>query len=314
MPQVSIITPSYNQAQFIGATIASVLSQAVDLEYFIIDGGSTDGTVDILRAQTDPRLHWVSEKDSGQANAINKGLARATGEFITFINSDDVLLPGAMAFALEYFTAHPQADLIYGDVNLVDAAGGLLRVSPSVPYSLPAALTGAMTVMQQGSVWRRRVTERIGGMDERLHYVFDAEYWLRAALAGFDVRYVPGVRAEFRMHGASKSVSQARRFLDDWAGVFERAFADPALPPDLRALRPQADAYLDWHYGKFDWANKQFSAARPRLWRTLRTGRPTRRALAAAMLFDSYANTHTAQGAARLFTRFTGTPIELLSS
>src|SRR5690606_5120707 len=104
---ISIITPSYNQAQYIQATIDSVLSQDyVDIEYVIVDGGSTDGTVEILKSLNDPRVRWISERDAGQPDALNKGLRMTRGEIVTFINSDDLLLPGAVRFAAEYFASH----------------------------------------------------------------------------------------------------------------------------------------------------------------------------------------------------------------
>ncbi|MDZ4770925.1 MAG: glycosyltransferase family 2 protein [Chloroflexota bacterium] len=315
MPRFTVITPSYNQAAYIGATIASVLTQDLtDFEYRIIDGGSTDGTVALLRAQTDPRLTWVSEKDRGQANAINKGMMTAQGDLLTFINSDDVLLPGALRCAADYFAAHPDTDLIYGDSEFIDAAGAHLSVFFSEEFDVHDLLVGGQEFTQPGMAWRRRMSARIGAFDERLHYQFDREFCLRAALAGASLDYVPGIRAQYRLHEHSKTVSQADRFLDDWRAVTHEVFRRTDLPDGVRALQRDVEAYFVWHDAKRDWAKGDYPAARPRLWRTLRGGRASRRVLAAAMLLDSYAGTRLAPAVARLFTRVTGKPVELLSS
>ncbi|MBK8020940.1 MAG: glycosyltransferase [Chloroflexi bacterium] len=152
MTPITILTPSYNQAQYIRATIDSVLGQDFpDFEYLVVDGGSTDGTVDILKSYSDPRMRWISERDKGQTDALNRGLRMTSGEILTWINSDDVLLPGAVRFMVETFASRPEIDMFYGDVNIIDSAGNVLYVSPSDPLSLEAAVTGDFTVMQQGS-------------------------------------------------------------------------------------------------------------------------------------------------------------------
>ncbi|MBL8132611.1 MAG: glycosyltransferase [Anaerolineae bacterium] len=311
MPPITILTPSYNQAQYIRATIDSVLSQDyADFEYLVIDGGSTDGTVDILKSYSDPRMTWVSERDKGQADALNKGLRLTSGAVLTWINSDDTLLPGAVRFMVDYFAQHPQVDMLYGDANLIDSAGASLGLSASDVLTREVAVTGDFTLMQQGSAWRRRASETLGGFRDDLHYVFDAEYWVRMLLAGFRVEYVPGVRAEFRMHDASKTISQRRRFVDDWRQVIDRLYADPALPEALRRLRPAAQEFLDWQYAKIDYAARDYAAARPALQRVLRAGRPTRRVMAAVMLTDVYLGTSFAPLAAAAFRRLTGRNIE----
>ncbi len=124
LPRVSIVTPSFNQAAFLEETIQSVLSQDYpNLEYIIIDGGSTDGSVEIIKKYADKLAYWVSEKDTGQADAINKGLIRVTGEIVAWLNSDDIYLPGTIRAAVEALQAHPDCGLVYGDVLSVDAKG-----------------------------------------------------------------------------------------------------------------------------------------------------------------------------------------------
>ncbi|GAI25881.1 unnamed protein product, partial [marine sediment metagenome] len=127
LPTVSIVTPSYNQAQFLEATMCSVLGQDYPrIEYTICDGGSTDGSVDIMRRHADRLAWWCSEEDKGQADAINKGFERSHGEILAWLNSDDLYIPGALSFVAEYFAAYPEVDVIYGDIDRIDENGGFL--------------------------------------------------------------------------------------------------------------------------------------------------------------------------------------------
>src|SRR5664279_1773877 len=124
MTLVTVVTPSFNQGQFIRETIDSVFQQDYpQLEYIIIDGGSTDGTVEILKSYQDSRFRWISEKDQGQSDAINKGLRLSRGDVLTFINSDDLLLPGAISEVVDYFEKHAEVDALFGDVKLIEANG-----------------------------------------------------------------------------------------------------------------------------------------------------------------------------------------------
>ncbi|HYO87021.1 MAG TPA: glycosyltransferase family 2 protein, partial [Candidatus Limnocylindrales bacterium] len=201
MPAVSVIVPSFNQGAFIGHTLDSILGQDfADLECLVMDGGSTDETVGVLHRYSDPRLIWVSEPDRGQSHAINKGLARAQGQVLTYLNSDDLLAPGAVASAVTYFEAQPEADLIEGDLNFIDAGGAVIGMLPGRPFLLAELLSGRHRFNQAGAFWRSSLTRRIGLMDEGLHYTMDHDYWARAALAGAQIVYVPGVRASFRLH------------------------------------------------------------------------------------------------------------------
>lgn len=311
MTPITILTPSFNQAQYIRATIDSVLSQDFpDFEYLVVDGGSNDGTVDILKSYSDPRMRWISERDKGQTDALNKGLRATSGEILTWINSDDVLLPGSVRFMVETFATRPEIDMLYGDVNIIDSAGSVLYVSASDPLSLEAAVTGDFTVMQQGSAWRRRVTEQIGDFVEDLHFALDGEYWMRMKLAGFRLEYIPGIRAEFRMHDASKTISLRRRFIDDWKKVLDRLYADPTLPEHVRRYQPVAQEFLDWQYAKVDYSLRNYDSARPLLRRILRSKRWTRRGLASLMLVDTYLGTSLTPMATAAVRRLTGRNVE----
>ncbi|MFN8379627.1 MAG: glycosyltransferase family 2 protein, partial [Anaerolineae bacterium] len=170
MPLVSIVVPSYQQGRYIRDTLDSILSQDfTDLECIVMDGGSTDETVAVLQSITDPRLMWVSEPDRGQSHAINKGLARATGAILSYLNSDDLLRPGAVTAVVRYFGQHPEADLVYGDMDHVDGEGATFETVIAAPFDLPDTLAGRNSVNQPGTFWRREVGERVGPFDESLH-------------------------------------------------------------------------------------------------------------------------------------------------
>ncbi len=146
-PLVSIITPSFNQAAFLPATLDSVLSQDYDhLELIVMDGGSTDGSVAILEAQTDPRLTWISESDRGQSHALNKGLARAQGEILTYLNSDDLIMPHTLAFIVDYFEAHPDSGSCFSaTVPILMSMGNHFKIVKGIPLTFTTALTAAAT-------------------------------------------------------------------------------------------------------------------------------------------------------------------------
>ena len=189
LPLISIVTPSYNQAQFIRATIDSVLSQDYpNFEYFVIDGGSTDGTVDILKSYG-KKLNWISEKDAGQTDAINKGLRMAKGDVLAYLNSDDIYLPGTLKRVGEYYKK-TGADWITGDCLIIDEQGvksknnwiisGYKRFLMAI-YS-PTTLRIADSMLPQPSTfWSRKVYVHIGEFNTKYHYVMDYDYWLRMA-------------------------------------------------------------------------------------------------------------------------------------
>ena len=293
LPLVSIITPSFNQAAFLPTTLESIFSQDYyRLEVIVMDGGSTDGSVAILEQQSDPRLIWVSESDRGQSHAINKGMARARGSILTYLNSDDLIMPDAVAFVVDYFEQHPDVDFLFGDCNYIDDSGRVFKTARGIPFDLRQALIASPPAMfQQGAFWRRRVYERIGGFDESLHYTMDSEYWVRAGILGCTFAYVPGVRGAFRFHGESKTVSQAAAFWLDWRSSIDKLYALPELPAKANAWRAESLDYHLWHDAKMAWLHKDYATARPMLRRFLRGKKWVRRGLAAPMLVDSYLGT-----------------------
>lgn len=256
-----------------------------------MDGGSTDGSVAILEAIHDPRLTWVSEPDRGQSHALNKGLKRATGSFITYVNSDDLLAPHAISSAVIYLMSHPTTDLILGDCNYIDAEGKNIGLFKGKPLDLPSSIAGFVHVMQPGTFWNRRVFDVVGDFDESMHYLMDYDHLIRAALAGCQIDYVPSARASYRIHVATKTSSQASGFWHDWHLMLDKIYSRQNLPADVLAVKEISWDRLLWHDAKIAWLNKEYANARPTLWRFLRGNKRMRQALSATMLIDSYLQT-----------------------
>ncbi len=210
-PLVSIVTPSFNQAAYLEQTIRSVLEQDYpNIEYLVVDGGSSDGSVGIIGRYADKLAWWVSEKDRGQAEAINKGLRRARGEIVAWLNSDDVYQPGAIAKAVTAFEQNPQAGLVYGDLLSIDSHGQPFNLQTFKPYTLTDLM--AFHIIGQPSVFmRREVLEQAGELDPSYHYLLDHHLWLRMASLAPMV-YVPETLAAARFHAGAKNVAQAARF------------------------------------------------------------------------------------------------------
>lgn len=208
LPRISVITPSYNQGEFIEKTICSVCTQDYhNLEHIVIDGGSTDATGDVLERYKSTFAYCVSERDRGQSEAINKGFRRATGELLCWLNSDDCLEPGTLAYVGAYFNAHPEVDMIAGGVRRVDAHGRELTVEPGRYVNRQQLLTywRGYDMHQPSIFWRRRVYEALGGVNERLHLTMDFDYWLRAAAARFHIASVDRTLSCTILHDRQKT-------------------------------------------------------------------------------------------------------------
>ncbi len=220
LPLITIITPSYNQGEFIEQTIDSVLGQGYPcLQYIVVDGGSTDQTLDVLR-QYDRHLMWISEKDRGQCDAINKGLRMAAGEVIAFINSDDYYEPGALPAIGRFFTGNPQAAWVTGKCRTVDRDGQEIRRAITLYKNAWLRLRSYRVlqvlnyISQPATFWRRSVLEAVGLMNEDLCYVMDYDYWLRTGKQ-FRLSFLDRYLACFRMYPSSKSGSTAHLQFDE---------------------------------------------------------------------------------------------------
>lgn len=210
LPLVSIITPSYNHAQFIEATICSVVEQDYpNLEYIIIDGGSTDGSAEIIRgwAERYPArlVDWVSEPDRGQTDAINKGFARARGEILAWLNSDDTYQPGAISQAVRYLKEHPEVGLVYGDANLIDQSGEVIGKFPARQTDYRRLRRGYVHIPQQAAFFPADLWRKVGPLDPTFYFAMDYDLWVRLAHQA-PVHYVPQLWANFRLHSQGKSV------------------------------------------------------------------------------------------------------------
>lgn len=225
LPKITIITPSYNQGQYIEETILSVINQDYpDLEYIIIDGGSTDDTVDIIKKYSDRITYWVSEKDRGQTNAINKGLQRATGEIINWLNSDDQLMPGALQKVANYFIENPGAVIVHGRIEYFGETKKYYSVNIP-PKDLATRYVAHICMPQPAAFFRRKLIEEQGCLDETLHFSMDADLYVRAGLH-YSMLQVNDVFAKFRLHKQSKSVSSfSKTFLEDNRKIFSRTLA-----------------------------------------------------------------------------------------
>jgi glycosyltransferase involved in cell wall biosynthesis len=240
LPPVSIITPSYNQAAFLEQTICSILGQSYPrIEYMLVDGGSSDGSVEIIQRYAHRLAWWVSERDSGQAEAINKGLRRASGEIVAWLNSDDLYLPGAVAQAVAAFQADPSLGLVYGDAITIDAHGKPLGRFAFGDWSL-LDLAGFRIICQPAVFMRRSVLERAGYLEPSFHFMLDHHLWIRMARLA-PVRHVAstsgpepvlGLWAAARHHPGAKNVSQAAGFGRETLEVLEWM----KTQPDLAAL------------------------------------------------------------------------------
>lgn len=205
-PLVTVVTPSYNQGRFIEQTIESVLSQDYSpVEYLVMDGGSTDETPDILK-QYGNRFYWVSEKDKGQSNAINKGWSRARGEILAYLNSDDIYIPGAISKAATFLQGHPEFGLVYGEGYHIREDGKVIERYPTEPFSRQR-LVETCYICQPTVFIRKGVLQETGFLDESLRYSMDYDLWFRIARR-YDFGYLPEYLACTRFYGKTKTLGQ----------------------------------------------------------------------------------------------------------
>lgn len=231
-PLVSIITPSFNQVKYLSAAYHSVVSQTYpNIEYFIVDGGSTDGSIELIRDWSESnksRLKWwVSEKDNGQAEAINKGFSKASGEIIAWLNSDDIYMKGAVDKAVGIFKANPDVGLIFSDVFSIDAESNLINVMRYGDWNL-CDLMEFNIIGQPGVFMRKQALEEAGYLDPEYDYLLDHQLWLRIASV-FKIQHVTDFFAAARFHSQAKNLAQTEGFSRDAFRIVEWMKSDPKL-------------------------------------------------------------------------------------
>jgi glycosyltransferase involved in cell wall biosynthesis len=207
-PLVSIITPSFNQCQYLEATIQSVLAQDYpNIEYLVIDGASTDGSQEIIKKYQKKLAYWVSEKDKGQTDAINKGFSKAKGQIFAWLNSDDLYYPNAVSEAVESLTHHPQVGLVYGELDFIDEQNRLIGKFNARQTDLKRLRNGYIHIPQPAAFFRADLWKQVGPLDPSFFFAMDYDLWVRLARVS-QIKYLPGkIWAKFRLHPSGKTVS-----------------------------------------------------------------------------------------------------------
>ena len=254
--KLSIVTPSYNQGRFLEETILSVLKQGYEpLEYIVIDGGSTDESVSIVKKYEDRIAYWVSEKDRGQVHAINKGLEKATGDIFAFLNSDDLYLPGTFAAVMSHFEQHPESEWVCGDSIMFGDGHETRMIRANVPRSAAHCLCWAYRAPQPAHFWKREIVT--GGFQERWAYDFDHDLYVRLLLTGHKCEYLPLPMAAYRLHEVSKTVAEGFRQIEEFDRIAE--FYEPQLQgSDQRWCR--ATRFLRLSYAASEAGSKREAA------------------------------------------------------
>lgn len=233
LPLVSIITPSLNQGRFIRDTIGSVLGQDYPrLEHIIIDGGSTDDTLEILRSYGE-RIIWRSAPDLGQADAVNHGFRLARGDILGWLNSDDTYQPGAVRAAVEHLLAHPDTAMVYGDAYYIDHHNAVVGTYPTEDFDADR-LAEACVICQPTAFIRRAALEKVGLLDPTLHYCMDYDLWIRLS-RHFRIDRIRRFLANSRRYPETKSFSRRDQLFDEIYAVVEKSFG--RVPPHWRVCR-----------------------------------------------------------------------------
>ena len=242
-PKISVVVPTFNQASFLRRTILSILNQDYpNLELIVMDGGSADGSTQILRAYDPYIAHWTSEKDRGQADAINKGMRVATGQILAYLNSDDVYLPtGPLHRVAEHIGSRQEALLVYGDGYVIDEQDRQVRLMPALPFRTLEYLHGVFSIPQQSAFWTRRAYEAAGGFNPSTRTCLDGEFFVQAALGGTHFERVSGMLGGFRIH--STSITGSGRLDDthaeDRSRLRKRVLGSSEQDARFRALSAQ---------------------------------------------------------------------------
>jgi len=210
-PRISVVVPSYNQAPFLELTLKSILDKNYpNLELIVMDGGSTDGSVEILKKYSDRIAYWVSERDGGQTPALVKGFSRSTGEIQCWLNSDDLFMPGALAEVGEYFAANPKVDAVFGDTIWIDVNGTELRHQREIPFNRFIWMHTYNYIPGMSMFWRRSVYENVGGLDTKFNLAMDADLWARISEVG-RIHHARRTWSKMRFYPEQKNVRLRER-------------------------------------------------------------------------------------------------------
>jgi glycosyltransferase involved in cell wall biosynthesis len=258
LPKVSIVTPSYNQAQFLEATMESVLGQSYpNLEYIVVDGGSVDGSLEIIQSHASRLALWVSEPDLGQVDAINKGFASATGEIFAWLNSDDTYEPEAVAHAVRFLQDHRDVGMVYGQAYYIDREGRRIARYPAGPTDYRGLRRGINTIPQQTMFFRARLWQMVGPLDPTFFYAMDYDLWVRIAALS-PIAFHREHWANFRLHDQSKSLTAARRcwpemirvHFREGGSVFSILYAKYLIRRLVEPVMPWRMRYRQWAYAR----------------------------------------------------------------
>ena len=247
LPLVSIVTPSFNQAQYLEKTIYSVLAQDYpNMEYLIVDGGSTDGSVDVIKKYAGRLVWWVSEPDHGQTEAINKGFSHATGQIYAWLNSDDTYQPGAIQEAVDFFQRNPQTVMVYGDAHYIDENDRVIGDFPAAQTDLKRLRRGYVHIPQQSSFFTAAGWKKVAPLDQSFYFAMDYDLWVRLAQIG-PISYYPRMWANFRLHQDAKTIAADDRCWPEMLRVHYRDGGSIFAPIVWKSwLRKIAAPYIRW--------------------------------------------------------------------
>lgn len=221
-PLVSIVTPSRNQAAFLEATMKSVLNQDYpEIEYLVIDGASTDGSLEIIHKYQKRLAYWVSEPDHGQTEAINKGFSRARGEILAWLNSDDIYLPGTITRAVAYLASHPEVGMAYGGADFINEKDQVIGHFPARQTDYRRLRQGYVHIPQQSAFFRASIWKQVGPLDPSFFFAMDYDLWVRIARIA-RIEYIPEIWSHFRLHQDAKTISADDRCWPEMMRVHRR--------------------------------------------------------------------------------------------
>jgi glycosyltransferase involved in cell wall biosynthesis len=260
---LTLAIPTFNCERYLAETLASLNAQGTSVRWHLQDGASSDRTLEIARSFARPGDAIVSEKDAGQADALNRAFPKLDGEIIGFINGDDLLTEGAAEAVLRHFADNPECDLVYGEVEWIDAEGRRTGAHAGRIDSLAEVLDiyriwwGRRQWVQPEVFFRRGLWERVGGFDTRYHLAFDYDYWVRCFLGAARVQRLPRPLAKFRLHAAQKSTA-SERAAEDIRAIVRSHLPGAKIPGAVRQRIEAQLAYDDYHAGRSPGSTRSF--------------------------------------------------------